>query len=124
MHTPHLRKNGTRHAIKLILHLNACPNNQLLKNAVAIMLRLQLCSARYTAIRMKNCMRSVSAITMENMGNKLIVITTVIGKPYHAVAIDTLIVLPVKNWDSKEDKGKSVMYELYALRLAKKHILG
>ena len=54
--------------MKLILHLNVHPNNQSLKNEVAITLHLQLCSARYTVLQTKNNMISVSAInplTME-----------------------------------------------------------
>ena len=44
------------------------------------MLHLQLCSARYTAIRMKDSMRSVSAITTISV----IATITATGKPYRA----------------------------------------
>ena len=42
------------------------------KSEVSIMLRCRLCSTRYTAVRIKNCLKSTSAIkiaTMKNMDN-------------------------------------------------------
>ena len=72
-------------------------HNQLLKSAVSITLRLQLCSTCYTAIRMKNFMRSVSAIAMKNTGNK--------RNSYHHEAVShyrklTPCVVSEKNWDT------------------------
>ena len=46
--------------------------NYRLKSEVSIMLRCQLCSTHYTALRIKNCSKSTSAIkvaTMKNMGD-------------------------------------------------------
>ena len=63
-------------------------------------------------------MRSVSAITMENMDNKCNSYHHISGKPYHitAIQIDTL------HCQQKElgHKGKSVMHNyMYTLWLAK-----
>ena len=78
---------------------------------------------------MKNSTRSISAINpvdTENTGdkhnsqhNRREAISQ-----YHEL---TLCVVSEKNWDTKEDKGKSMMcvlYVLYVLRLAKRHISG
>jgi len=40
------------------------------------------------------------------------------------IAKVTPCVVSEKNWRVKEIKGKSVMHALYALRLAKRHVLG
>ena len=39
------------------------------------------------------------------------------GKPYRVIAS----VVSEKNWNTKEDKGKTMMHVLYVLRLAKRH---
>jgi len=46
------------------------------------------------------------------------------GKPYHAIANWHLSIVSEKNWNTKEDKGKSMMHALYALWLAKRDISG
>ena len=51
-----------------------CPSyiNYHLKSEVSITLHCQLCSTRYTAVQIKNCLKSNSAIeiaTMKNMDN-------------------------------------------------------
>ena len=55
-----------------------------LKSEVSIMLHCQLCSTHYTAIRIKNCLKSTSAIkvaTMKNTDN-----FNYEGKPSHSTA--------------------------------------
>ena len=54
---------------------------------------------------------------MENMGNN--------HNNYHHIHCKlTSCIVSIKNWDTKEDKGKSMMHVLYVLQLAKRHILG
>ena len=49
----------------------ADPNyiNDCLKSEVSIMLCRQLCSTRYTTVRIKNCLKSTSAIKLATMKN-------------------------------------------------------
>ena len=68
---------------------------------------------------MKNSTRNVSAITMENTGDK--------HNSYHRKAISCYhklipCVVSEKNWDRK-DKGISLMHVLDILQLAKRHSL-
>ena len=77
------------------------------------MLRCRLCSTRYTAIRIKNCLKSTSAIkiaTMKNTENFRFE-----GKPPRARA--KLIPFPISKdeWDIKKDTGKSMNNALYVL---------
>ena len=53
-------KNGAAHPSYINYHL---------KNEVSIRLRCQLCSTRYTAVQIKNCSKSTSAIKIANMKN-------------------------------------------------------
>ena len=50
---------------------DARPNhiNYRLKSEVSITLRCRLCSTRYTAVRIKNCLKSTSAIKIATMKN-------------------------------------------------------
>ena len=50
---------------------SACPNyiNYCLKNEISIMLRCRLCSTHYTAILIKNCLKSTSAIKIATKKN-------------------------------------------------------
>ena len=74
-----------------------------LESAAAITLRFQLLSARYMALQTKNSIRIVSTINPVTMEN------TAVSK---------------RKWDTKEDKGKSMMHALYVLRYAKRHVSG
>ena len=101
-----------------------CPNfiNYRLKSEISITLRCRLCSTRYTAIRIKNCLKSISAIkiaTMKNMDNFRFEV-----KPLCARAKSTPFLISKDEWDTKEDTGKSMMNALYILRYAKRHQLG
>ena len=77
---------------------------------------------------MKNNTRNFSAmnpVTMENAGEKH---DTARGKPCHAITNQHLALSAKrtgkKNWNTKEDKGKSMIRALYVLRLVKQHISG
>ena len=81
----------------------AHPNhiNYRLKSEVSITLRCRLCSTRYTAVRIKNCLKSTSAIkiaTMKNTDNFHFQ-----GKPSHARAKSTPFPVSKDEWDTKED---------------------
>ena len=93
-----------------------------LKSEVSITLRCWLCSTRYTAMRIKSCLESTSAIkiaTMKNMDGFRFK-----GKPSHAHAKSTPFPVSKDEWDTKEDIGKSMKNALYALRYAKRHLSG
>ena len=60
-----------------------------LKSEVSIALHCWLCSTRYTAVQIKNCLKSTSAIkitTMKNMDD-----FRYEGKPSHAITKSTLL---------------------------------
>ena len=93
-----------------------------LKSEVSITLCCQLCSTRYTAIRIKNCSKNTSAIkiaTMKNMDDFCYE-----GKPSPATAKSTLFTVSKDEWDTKEDAGRSMKNALYILWYAKRHLLG
>ena len=103
---------------------SACPSyiNYHLKSEVSITLRCRLCSTHYTAVQIKNYLKSTSAIkiaTMKNTDNFCYE-----GKPSRATAKSTLFVVSKDEWDTKEDTGKSMKNALYVLRYAKRHLLG
>ena len=80
--------------------------NYRLKSEVSIMLCCQLCSTRYTAVRIKNCLKSTSAITIATMTNTDDFHYR--GKPSHAIAKSILFAVSKDEWDTKEDTGKSM----------------
>ena len=97
-------------------------NYYCLKSEVSITLCCGLCSIHCTAVRIKNCLKSTSAIkiaTMKNMDDFCYK-----GKPSRATTISTLFVVSEDEWDTKEDAGKSMKNALYELRYAKKHLSG
>ena len=96
--------------------------NHRLKSEVSIMLRCWLCSTCYTAIQIKNCLKSTSAIkiaTMKNMDGFRFE-----GKPSHATAKSTPFPVSKDEWDTKEDTGKSMKNALYILQYDKRHLSG
>ena len=102
----------------------ARPNhiNYRLKSEVSITLRYRLCSTHYIAVRIKNCMKSTSAIkiaTMKNTDNFHFE-----RKPSRATAKLTPFPVSKDEWDTKEDTGKSMKNALYILRYAKRHLSG
>ena len=95
--------------------------NYHLKSEVSITLRCWLCSTRYTAVRIKNCLKSTSVIrvaTMKNTDNFHFE-----GKPSRATAKSTLFTVSKDEWDTKENTGKSMKNALCVLRYAKRHLL-
>ena len=97
-------------------------HNYHLKNEVSITFCCQLCSTRYTVIRIKNCLKSTSAInivTIKNMDDFHFE-----GKPSRARAKSTPFPVSKDEWDTKEDTGKSMKNALNVLRYAKKHPSG
>ena len=93
-----------------------------LKSEVSITLHCRLCSIRYTAIQIKNCLKSTSAIkiaTMKSMDD-----FRYEGKPSRATTKSTLFTVSKDEWDTKEDTGKSMKNSLYVLRYSKRHLSG
>ena len=82
------------------------------------MLRCWLCSTCYTAVQIKNCFKSTSAIkiaTMKNMDE---------GKPSRAIAKTTPFVVSKDEWETKKDTGKSMKNALYVLWYVKRYLSG
>ena len=96
--------------------------NYRLKSEASITLCCRLCSTRYTAVRIKNCSKSTSAIkiaTMKNMDD-----FRYEGKPSHATTKLTLFAVSKDEWGTKEDTDKSMKNALYVLQYTKKHLPG
>ena len=96
--------------------------NYHLKSEVSITLHCRLCPTGYTAGRIKNYLKSTSAIkvaTMKNMDDFCYK-----GKPSHSTTNLTLFAVSKDEWDTKEDTGKSMKNVLYILQYAKRHLLG
>ena len=75
---------------------------------------------------MKNSVKLISAInpvTMENMDDSYLQ-TYSVGNPCIMLPRIDPWAVSKKKWDTKEDKGKSMMYALYVLRYAKRHVSG
>ena len=90
-HTTSKERNGMAHPG----YINYC-----LKSEVPITLHCQLCSTCYTAVRIKNCSKSTSAIkvaTMKNMDDFLYE-----RKPSRATAKSTLFAVSKDEWNTKE----------------------
>ena len=138
------------------------------KSAVVTTLRFQLCSARYTALQMKNSRRRLQEVPLqqsnhhENMTirtpqtinyclesavayvqpvtkhhKRRTVLESNLQSPQKIRTIPLLQMYcreamhratafgcQQKKWDTKEDKGKSMMRALYILQYAKRHISG
>ena len=98
-------------------HINYC-----LKSEVSITLRCRLCSTYYTTVRIKNCLKSTSAIKIATVKN-----TDDFRfeeKPLCAHAKSTPFPVSKDEWNTKKDTGKSMKNALYILRYAKRHLLG
>ena len=90
--------------------------NYRLKSEVSITLHCRLHSTRYTAVRIKNCLKSTSAIKIATMKNTADFRFE--GKPSSACAKSTPFPVSKDEWDIKEDTGKSMKNALYVLRYA------
>ena len=102
-----------------------CPSyiNYHLKSEVSITLRCRLCSTCYIAVRIKNCLKSTSAIKIVTMTNTDDFRYE--GKPSCAIITkSTLFTVSKDEWDTKEDTGKSMKDGLYVLRYAKRYLSG
>ena len=112
---PHIPKerNGASHPSYI---------NYRLKSEVSITLCCWLCSTRYTAVRIKNCLKSTSEIKTATMKNTDDFCYE--GKPSHTTTKLTLFAVSKDEWDTKEDTGKSMKNALYVLRYAKRHLFG
>ena len=91
------------------------------KSEVSITFRCQLCSTPYTAVRIKNCSKSISAIKIATMKNSDDFRYE--GKPSRVTAKSTLFAVSKDEWDTQEDTGKSMENALYVLWYAKRHLL-
>ena len=107
----HTERNGAVHPS----YINCC-----LKSEVSITFCCQLCSTRYTAVRIENCSKSTSAIKTATMKNTDDFCYE--GKPSHAITKSTLFVVSKDEWDTREDTSKSMKNALYVLRYAKRHL--
>ena len=96
--------------------------NHRLKSEVSIMLHCWLCSTHYTAVRIKNCLKSTSTFKITTMKNTDDFLYE--GKPSRAIAKLTLFAVSKDEWDTKEGTGKSMKNALYILQYAKRHLLG
>ena len=96
--------------------------NYRLKSEVSVTLRCRLCSTRYTAVRIKNCLKSTSAIEIATMKNTDDFRFE--GKPSRARDKSTPFPVSKDEWDTKEDTGKSMKNTLHVLRYAKRHLSG
>ena len=94
--------------------------NYHLKSKVSITLHCWLCSTHYTAVQIKNCSKSTSAIEVATMKN-----TDDFHykeKPSRATTKSILFAINKDEWDTKENTGKSMKNALYVLRYAKRHL--
>ena len=96
--------------------------NYCLKSEVSITLCCRLCSTHYTAIRIKNCLKSTSAIKIATMKNTDDFHLE--GKPSRAHAKSTPFPVSKDEWDTEEDTAKSMKNALYVLQYAKRHLSG
>ena len=109
----HTERNGAAHPSYI---------NYRLKSGISITLHCRLCSTRYTAVRIKNCLKSISAIKIATTTN-----TDDFRykeKPSHAITKLTLFAVNKDEWNTKEESGKSMENALYVLRYAKRHLSG
>ena len=89
-----------------------------LKNKVFITFHCQLCSTCYTAVRIKNCLKSTSAIKVVTMKNTDDFCYE--GKPSCATTESTLFAVSKDEWDIKKDTSKSMKNALYVLAVCQK----
>ena len=96
--------------------------NYRLKSEVSITLGCRLCSTRYTVVRIKNCLKSISAIKIVTMKNTDDFHYE--GKPSCATAKSTLFAVSKAEWKTKKDTGKYMKNALYVLRYHRPWLLG
>ena len=101
----------------VITYINYC-----MKSEVSFTLRCRLCSTRYIAVQIANCVKSTSAIKIATMTNTDDF--RYYGKPSCAITKSTLFAVNKDEWDTEEGTGKSMKNALYILWYAKKHLSG
>ena len=82
------------------------------------MLLCQLCSTCYTAVQIKNCLKSTSGIKVAAMKNT---------DDFRYAKEEAIMFYTTKSkeeWNTKEDTGNSIKNALYVLWYAKRHLLG
>ena len=113
---PHQKKerNSTAHPVI----------NYHLKSEVSITLHCQLhaCSTYYTALQIKNFLKSIFAIKVATMKNTDDFCYG--GKSPHAATKLLSFSVSKDEWDTKEDTGKSMKNALYILWHAKRYLSG
>ena len=114
LQSTHTERNGAAHPSYI---------NYRLKSEISITLHCQLCSTRYTAVRIKNCLKSTSAIYQNSRYDKYGFFRYE-GKLSRAIAKSTLFAVSKDEWDTKEDTGKSMKNALYILHYTKRHLSG
>ena len=96
--------------------------NYRLKSEVSITLCCRLCSTHYTAVQIKNCLKSTFAIIIATKKNTDDFCFK--GKSSHATTKLTPFTVSKDEWHTEEDTGKSMKNALYKLRYAKRHLSG
>ena len=84
--------------------------NYCLESAAAITLCFQLCLTHYTALQAKKSVRivyEISPVTMENTNDSHL--QTYCREAMHCATTNRHLGLSEKKWDTKKDKGKSMM---------------
>jgi len=89
---------------------------------VSITLRCQLCSTRYTAVQIKNCLKSTSVIKVATM--KILTIFVTQRKLSCATTKLKLFIVSKDECNTKEDTGKSLKNTLHVLWYAKRLLSG
>ena len=87
----------------------------------SITLRCRLFSTCFTAVQIKNCLKTTSAIKVATIKNTNDFRYK--GKPSCTTTKLTLFAVSKDEWDTMEDTGKSMKNALYVLRYAKRHFL-
>ena len=101
--TQRFRSTTVRKAPLQSMHSGAaCPNyiNYRLKSEVSITLCCRLCSTRYTAVQIENCLKSTSAIKTTTM--KIRTISIAKGS-HHVLSPNRHFTVSKDEWDIKED---------------------
>ena len=110
-HVPYQKKEIVPHSPAINNHL---------KSEVSITLNCQLYLTCYTALQVKSCSKSKSAIIVATMKN--IDDFHSEGKPSHATTKSTPFAVSKDKWDAKEDTSKSMTNALHVLRYNKRHM--
>ena len=102
--------------------MSGCINDYHLKSEISIMLRCRLCSTCYTAVRIKNCLKSTFAIKIATMTNTDDFHYA--KGSHHVLSPNRHFAVSKDEWDTKEDTGKSMKKALHILWYAIRHLSG